>query len=72
MNVPTRDELLAELAEELAEPVIPDNAITVKMVLERTPDKVEKTVREHLEKKVRAGLMGCVTVKCTKWYYPIE
>jgi hypothetical protein len=68
--IPTQDELLAELAEELAEPIIPDGAITVRMLMTKT-GKCEMLCRRFLEKKVADGLMGVVRNKITKWYYPI-
>jgi hypothetical protein len=71
-TTPTIDELLDELAAELAEPEIPPNAITVKMLMERCPDKIEKTCRTLLEKWVKEGKMGVVKNKITKYYYPIK
>jgi hypothetical protein len=70
--IPTIDELLDELAAELAEPEIPPNAITVKMLMERCPDKIEKACRTFLERKVKEGKMGVVKNKITKYYYSIE
>ncbi len=67
---PTRDELLDELAGELEEPEIPEGAITVKMLMDRT-GRIEKKCRTLLDEKVRQGKMGVVKHKVTKWYYPI-
>ena len=68
---PTRDELLNELVNELYEPEPPENGITVRMLCERS-NKVEKTCREHLEKRVKQGTMAVVMIRHTKWYYVIK
>ena len=62
---------LDQLVEELRDPEIPKNGITVKMLEERTP-KTEKTCRALLEKKVKEGKMKFVFVRHVKWYYPVE
>jgi len=66
----TYEELLNELAEELAEPVIPEGAITVRMLMEKT-GRIEKTCRSLLDKKVKEGKMGVIKHKITNWYYLI-
>ncbi len=69
--IPTREELLNELASEFAEPDIPDGAITVRMLMNKT-GKCEVVCRRFLEKKVSDGSMDYVKNKITKWYYPVE
>jgi len=68
---PTRDELLEELARELSEPEIPEGAITVRMLMEKT-GRIEKFCREALDNKVKQGEMAFVMNRCTKWYYQIR
>jgi hypothetical protein len=67
--VPTRDELLAELAAELAEPEIPDNGITIKMLMLKT-GKPFNTCRNILNRKVYEGLLKVVVIKTVNYYYP--
>jgi hypothetical protein len=68
---PTRDELLDELANEMTEPDIPDGAITVRMLTEKT-GRIEKYCRTVLDNKVKQGKMGFVLARNTKWYYQIR
>ncbi len=66
---PTRDELLDELAQELADPEIPEGAITVTM-LSKQVDRSIWTIRKFLERKVKAGKMEYVVAKNReRWYY---
>ena len=67
MNI-TANELLAELADEFAEPEIPDGAVTIRMLMDKT-GKCEQTCARLLKKKVRSGELGVVRVKITDWYY---
>lgn len=64
----TRDGLLAELASEMAEPEVPEGAITVRMLMDKT-GKCEQTCSRILKKKVRNGELGVVRIKITDWYY---
>jgi len=66
----SRDELLDKLFQELEEPEIPEGAITVRMLMDKT-GRIEKTCRALLDRKVREGKMGVVRVRITNWYYPI-
>jgi len=66
----TADDLLEELARELSEPDIPEGAITVRMLMEKT-GRIEKFCRDALDNKVKQGEMAFVKNRITKWYYPI-
>lgn len=69
--IPTRDELLDELASMIEQPQIPPNAVTVKMLAEKS-GRNDKACREFLNRKVRDGSMGVVQVRITKWYYVLS
>jgi hypothetical protein len=71
MNVPTRDELLDELAEELVGAPVPSNAITVRMLVDKT-GLSEKTCREKLDALVKSGKWCVNKQQIPYWYYPIE
>jgi hypothetical protein len=69
--IPTRDELLAELTAELIGPEIPEDAITVHMLMEQS-GRHEKVCRGLLDEKVRQGKLSFVKCSGTKYYYPVE
>ena len=61
---------LDQLAAELTEPEIPEGAITVRMLMNKT-GKCEQTCSRLLKRKVSEGTSGVIRVKITDWYYPI-
>lgn len=71
MNVPTREELLKELADELSEPAIPPNAVTIRMLMDKT-GKCEQTCSRLLKRKVKSNELGVIRIGLTDWYYAIS
>ena len=66
--IPTRDELLEELAGELLPPDIPEGAITVRDLMLAT-GMSDTTCYTKLQEKVDAGVLQVVMIKGTNYYY---
>jgi hypothetical protein len=69
VDTPTSDDLLAELAAFLAPP--PEDAITVKMLMERTGCS-RYVCRELLEKQLLRGELESRYWDNNKWYWKKE
>lgn len=70
--IPTSEELLAELAEELAGPHIPEGAITVRMLMDKTGMTIWPC-RKFLETKVAQGKMKSVSdIHGRRWYFQVS
>jgi hypothetical protein len=69
--IPTRVELLAELANELIEPDIPEGAITVRMLIDEC-GRSEDVCRALLDRRVKEGKMDVVMISHVKYYWQVN
>jgi hypothetical protein len=65
----TMNELLEELRRELV-PDIPDDAVTIKMLVDMDENISKSTAQRHLEEKVKNKGWTKVTLKGTNYYWP--
>jgi RimJ/RimL family protein N-acetyltransferase len=73
VNIPTSDDLLAEIAEQyrLENPEIPEGAFTRRQFQEREGLKKD-AAKNYLERLFNKGQLNKIRIGCTDYYYGKE